>query len=182
VNVIEPSMSGEAVKAKTGQDWAEWFAILDAAGAHSMNHKQIVAYLVEHHQVSPWWQQMVTVTYEQARGLRQKHEMPEGFQISRSKTFHLPIETVYSAWEDGDQRACWLPDPGFTVRKTTLQKTIRAIWIDGQTWLVISFYSKKSDRTQVTVQQNRLPNGEQAEEMKAYWSDALVRLERFLAG
>jgi len=42
-------------------------AILDKAGAKKMDHKQIVAYLSEQHQVGPWWQQMVTVGYEQAR-------------------------------------------------------------------------------------------------------------------
>ena len=63
-------MSDAAVQASTGKIWKEWFAILDKAGARKMDHKQIVAYLVKHHKVGPWWQQMVTVIYEQARGLR----------------------------------------------------------------------------------------------------------------
>jgi len=60
-------VSNEAVRAKTGKTWPDWFAILDKAGARKMDHKQIVAYLNEHHQVGPGWQQMVTVGYEQAR-------------------------------------------------------------------------------------------------------------------
>jgi hypothetical protein len=30
---IKPTMSDDAVKAKTGKVWSEWFRILDAAGA-----------------------------------------------------------------------------------------------------------------------------------------------------
>ena len=31
-------MSDEAVKAKTGKTWKQWFAILDKAGAKQMTH------------------------------------------------------------------------------------------------------------------------------------------------
>jgi hypothetical protein len=81
-----PSMSDEAVKAKTGKNWNEWFTILDKAGAKEMSHQEIVKFLNSKHEVGPWWQQTVTVTYEQARGLREKHEKPGGYQISVSRT------------------------------------------------------------------------------------------------
>jgi len=97
MNAIEPAISDEAVTEKTGKSWDEWFDILDTAGAQLMTHKQIVAYLVEKHGNSSWWQQMVTVTYEQARGLRRKHEMPSGYQISRSRTIAAPVEYVFTA-------------------------------------------------------------------------------------
>lgn len=68
-----PLTSDAAVAAKTGKSWAQWFAVLDAAGANKMSHKEIVAYLRDNHDIGSWWQQMVTVGYEQARGLREKH-------------------------------------------------------------------------------------------------------------
>ena len=37
-----PRMSDEAVKAKTGKTWKEWFAILDQAGAIKLTHQEIV--------------------------------------------------------------------------------------------------------------------------------------------
>ena len=80
-------MSDEAVRAKTGKDWRAWFEILDAAQADKWNHKEIVAFLSEKHQVGPWWQQTVTVTYEKAWGMRAMHEMPEGFAVSVNRTF-----------------------------------------------------------------------------------------------
>jgi len=58
-------MSDEAVKAKTGKTWKQWFALLDKAGAQKLTHKAIVKYLSEKQNVGPWWCQMVTVTYEQ---------------------------------------------------------------------------------------------------------------------
>jgi hypothetical protein len=36
---VEPPISDEAVKAKTGKPWSEWFAILDAAGAQAVFSK-----------------------------------------------------------------------------------------------------------------------------------------------
>jgi hypothetical protein len=38
-----------------------------------MPHKQIAEYLYEKHGLSGWWSQVVTVVYEQERGLREKH-------------------------------------------------------------------------------------------------------------
>jgi uncharacterized protein YndB with AHSA1/START domain len=181
MSTVKPGMSDEAVKAKTGKDWNTWFDILDAAGAQQMSHKEIVAYLVEHHQVGPWWQQSITVAYEQARGLREKHEMPSGYQISRSKTIAVPVDSLYAAWQDKDQRGRWLSDPDFTIRKETPQKSMRINWVDGSTTLDVHFYEKGKAKTQVTVQHNRLADAQQAEQMKAYWSEALDKLDEFLS-
>ena len=49
-----PRMSDEAVKAKTGKKWDQWFAILDKAGAKEMSHKDIVKFLNSKHDVGPW--------------------------------------------------------------------------------------------------------------------------------
>jgi len=182
MKVIEPSMSDEAVKAKTGRVWAEWFAILDAAGAQQMSHKEIVAVLSEGYGVGAWWQQMITVTYEQARGLREKHEMPSGYQISRSKTLGAPLETVFAAWVDEAQRSSWLPDPGLRPRKANPGKSARFTWIDGQSVVEARFTAKSPARTQVSVQHDKIPDAEQAERMKAYWGEALEKLDRWLAG
>jgi hypothetical protein len=76
-------MSDEAVEAKTGKTWSRWFKHLDAAGARKMTHQEIVAHLRDKHDVRPWWQQMVAVTYEQARGLREIHEKPSWIRNQR---------------------------------------------------------------------------------------------------
>jgi uncharacterized protein YndB with AHSA1/START domain len=180
MNSIEPPISDGAVKEKTGKSWSEWFAILDNAEAQAMSHKQIVAFLVENYQVGPWWQQMVTVTYEQARGMRQKHEMPSGYQISRSRTLAIPVERAFTAWIDETQRSSWLADPGFSIRKTSPNKSLRISWIDERTSLDVSFYPKGPMKTQITVQHNKLTSAEDGEKMKVYWAAALEKLEEFL--
>ena len=176
-----PQISDEAVRAKTGKDWPEWFAVLDAAGAASMSHKEIVAYLNQEHGVGPWWQQMVTVSYEQARGLRDKHEVPGGYQISRSKTIAVPVGALYHAWQDEATRQRWLPDAPLTIRKATENKTLRIIWDDGETSVDVSFYPKGEQKTQVTVQHNKLADATAAEQMKAYWAEKLARLQEAVA-
>jgi hypothetical protein len=47
--------SNEAVRAKRGKVWAQWFKILDEAGAKKMTHKDIAAYLHDKQGVPSWW-------------------------------------------------------------------------------------------------------------------------------
>src|SRR5262245_23611484 len=110
-------ISSEAVKAKTGKTWAEWIALLDKAGAKTMSHKEIVAVLNDKYKVGGWWQQMVTVGYEQARHGRKKGQMADGYQISANKTVNVPLAALYKHWDDPRARAKWLPAKGYTVSK-----------------------------------------------------------------
>jgi len=176
---VAPRMSDEAVKAKTGKTWAGWFALLDKVGARKMDHKAIVAYLSKHYEVRSWWEQMVTVTYEQARGMRQVHEKPEGFEISRSKTITVPIAKLFEAWESPSQRARWLGE-AIAIRKATPHKYLRITWRDGQTHVVIGFYPKGAGKAQVAVQHSKLPNAMAAKRMKIYWAEKLERLRQHL--
>ncbi len=170
----------DAVRAATGKNWEQWFSLLDKAGANSMTHKEIVAVVHNNYGVGPWWQQMVTVGYEQARGLRQKHEKPEGFQISRSKTVAVPIAVLYRAWSDRKMRARWLDDGPLIVRKAARNKSIRITWCDKKTSVEIKFYAKGNAKAQVTVQHSKLPDARRGELMKKYWGKTLVRLKKSL--
>ena len=170
-------VSDEAVRAGTGRSWAEWFAVLDAAGATGWPHKAMARYLAEHHGVSSWWAQTVTVGYEQERGLRQPYQTSEGFQVSVSRTVDVPLAVLYGAWEDGEVRARWLPDAGFTVRKATRDKSIRATWVDGRTNVEASFSAKGEGKSLVTLQHSRLADAAAVEELRSYWRAALDRLK-----
>ena len=175
-------ISDAAVRARTGKDWAEWFAILDAAGARKMNHRQIVAYLgAKHGEISGWWQQMVTVTYEQARGLRERHEKPGGYEISVSKTIAAPVADLYKAWQDEKTRLRWLPERGLVVRKATANKSMRIAWTDGQSSLSVNFYPKGNGKSQVVVQHGKLPDAGRAAQMKTQWARRLDRLNETLS-
>jgi len=99
-----PRMSDDAVKAKTGKTWKQWFAVLDKAGAQKMTHQEIAKYLSEKQGVGPWWCQMVTVNYEQQTGRRQNHERPDGFQVSVSRTLNVPVARLYKSFAVDKER------------------------------------------------------------------------------
>jgi hypothetical protein len=175
-----PRLGDAAVKAKTGKNWKEWFTILDKAGARKMNHQEIVKYLNSEHGVGPWWQQMVTVTYEQARGLREEHQKPEGFQISVSRTIKTPLAKLFKAFANEKARKAWLPENGLTTRTATANKSMRVNWHDGRSSLEINFYGKDDDKSMVVVQHSKLPDAKASTKMKVYWAKALDRLRESL--
>lgn len=175
-----PRMSDEAVRAKTGKTWKQWFAILDKAGAKRMTHQEIVKLLNSKHDVGPWWCQMVTVTYEQLSGMRETHERPDGYQISVSRTVRTPVAKLYASFEDQSARNKWLLEDGLVVRKVTNNKSMRVTWKDGKTSLEINFYPKDANKSQVVVQHSRLSSGAAATRMKRYWGKALDRLQAAL--
>jgi uncharacterized protein YndB with AHSA1/START domain len=175
---FKPRLSDEAVEARTGKNWSRWFKHLDAAGAKKMTHQQIVAHLRDKHDVREWWQQMVAVTYEQARGLRDVGEKPSGYEISVSRTIAAPASKAFKAWTDNKTRRKWLPED-FIVRKSTADKTLRITWADN-TDLVAAFYPKGEAKCQVVTQHAKLQDAKAGAKMKKFWADALDRLKQSL--
>lgn len=168
-------VSDEAVVNATGKPWSHWLTLLDEAGGRTMNHKQLVAVVAQHPEVSFWWQQQITVTYEKSRGLRQKHEAEDGYQFSRSRTMAAPLERVYDAWVDDAQRRQWLPDAEVNIRKATPHKSIRLDWGDGSL-VAVYLTAKGENKTSVSVHHNKLADGSTAEALKSSWGEALNRL------
>lgn len=169
--------SDEAVRAKTGKDWTEWFAALDAAGAAQMSHKQIVAHLAANHEIDSWWQQSVTVVYEKARGLRDEHQRPDGYQISGSKTVSVPLSRLFRAWANDGERARWLADAPLAIRKSTPEKSLRATWSEDDSRVDVNFYAKGEAKSQVSLQHSKLPTPEDAARRKEFWAERLEALK-----
>ena len=173
-------VSSDAVARRTGKSWAEWFALLDAAGASELDHKGIVAVLAQRHGVGPWWQQMVTVAYEKARGMREHQESDDGFQAGVSKTLELPLAKLFRFWAEPSERNKWLADDRFSIHKATASKSIRARWGRGVSRIDVDFCEKGPSKSQVTVQHNRIETSDAAEQMKAYWAKKIRALEALL--
>ena len=168
------------LKAKTGKDWRQWFAILDKAGAKNMNHKEMAEYLYYQQKIDGWWAQMISATYEQHRGLRRKYERPEGYEISVSKIIPVSLSTLYKSFNDEKIRSGWLKEKGVTIRKATANKSMRVSWIDNKTSLDVNFYPKGNSKAQVVVQHAKLANMNDAEKMKKYWKEKLESLNEVL--
>ncbi|HET7042742.1 MAG TPA: SRPBCC domain-containing protein [Gemmatimonadales bacterium] len=173
-------MRDEAVRAKTGKSWDEWFAILDAAGARSMGHKEIVT-LAGGHGIGPWWRQMVTVTYEQARGMREKHQTVTGYTANASRTIGAPVDRLFEAWSDAALRGRWLPDAELTIRKATPGKSLRISWGDGSN-VDVGLIPKGDSKSQIAVEHAKLPDAEAVARAKGYWKQALDRLQAMVEG
>ena len=62
------------------------------------------------------------------------------------------------------------------MRKATSGKSMRITWRDG-TNLDVDFYEKGPAKSQVSLQHSRLPDAETASIMKAFWKEALGRLQ-----
>jgi uncharacterized protein YndB with AHSA1/START domain len=179
---IKPSVSDAAVTAATGHGWAEWFSLLDAAGAATMDHRGIVAHLGANHEIDAWWRQSVAVAYEQARGLRDRHQTPAGYQVSGSKTVGVPVERLFDAWHDESLRAQWLPGEAITIRRATRPKSLRITWSDGRSHVEANLYARGEAKSQVGVGHTKLQDADEAARMKAYWAEALGRLKTLLEG
>ena len=170
-------ISDDAVAEKTGRNWDEWFAYLDKKGAAGLEHRAIVALLAD--SVGPWWRQMVAVTYEQARGLRGKHEKPSGFEVSASKTIDVPVSALAKAWTDGRLRKRWLPEP-VEIRKATPDKSVRVKWTKDETPISVSLYAKGRTKSQITIQHGRLKTAAAGARMQKYWRARLTDLKQML--
>ena len=171
------NVSSAAVQQATGKNWDEWLAALDGDGAAAMPHPQIAVLVNEKYGASGWWSQMITVGYEQARGLRAKHEKADGFSVSASRTVNAPVDVLFGAWADEGQRTHWLPGAPLTVRKATPDKSLRLSWEGGDSSVDVEFTARGEAKSRVAVQHSRLPDAEAAAAMKAYWGDALDRMK-----
>jgi hypothetical protein len=176
----DTNISNEAVQNATGKVWKEWFSILDREHSTSKSHKEIASWLSEHFDISGWWAQMVTVQYERERGLRKVHEKKDGFEASKSKTFHRQIKKVFEAWIKPEKRKLWLESPDFDIRISTENKSIRISWPD-ETNVAVYFTAKGAEKTQVSIQHNKLPKQSDVNKRKAYWQKQINSLSDYLS-
>ncbi len=175
-------VSEASVVEKTGRGWEEWLDLLDDWGAGERAHKEIARWLAEEQGVPGWWAQTVTVGYERARGGRAVGEHADGFSITASKTVNAPVDRLFDAWVDEQQRRRWLPDGQLTERTSTRPKSARFDWGDGSTRVIVGFEVKGESKSSVGLAHERLPDAEEAERMKAYWRARVARLKEVLEG
>jgi hypothetical protein len=175
----KPSVGDAAVKAKTGKDWASWFSVLDRAKAAQLPHKDIAKLLSSRYGVPGWWSQMITVEYEQARGLRAMHEHSDGFSLSLSKTLPVTLETLYAAAADAGARKRWFPKGAFTATSKTENKYLNGRWKD-RAKLTAGFYAKGLKKAQIAIGISKLKDADEREAERIAWKAALEKLAAFV--
>lgn len=172
-------ISDEAVRKATGRTWAQWGKLLDKDGCKKLAHKEIAGIVAKKHGVGPWWSQMVTVGYEQLRGLRKPHEKSDGWSSSASRTVQVPLSRMFNAWVDEDAREVWMGKKRIVIRKTTANKSMRITWPDKSS-VEVNFYDKGNGKSQVAVQHSRLKQEGDVAKFKMYWSRALDKMKASL--
>jgi hypothetical protein len=121
---------------------------------------------------------MVTVGYEQAKGLRDVHQKADGYSANASRTVAAPLETVFAMWADEKSRAKLLGNVKYRIT-TTPGKWLRLAFADG-TRANIGFYAAGEQKSKVTVEHNKLASAEDVQARKQFWSGALDRLQEAL--
>jgi hypothetical protein len=173
--------SDAVLKEKTGCNWERWVWTLDALGAAAMPHRDIAALVNTKYKIDGWWAQTVTVGYERIKGLRAIGQRRDGtFEASKSRTFHVPVATLFEAWADAGTRRRWLKDPAIKVRTARAPKSMRLDGPDG-TIIAVDFSSKGKDKSVVALAHTKLPDKATADRFKLYWSEKLDALGVALA-
>jgi uncharacterized protein YndB with AHSA1/START domain len=147
-----------------------------------MAHREIAVIVRRKFGVGDWWSQMVTVGYEQAAGLRTRHERSDGrYSVSRRRVLDASAARAYDAWADERVRERWLPGASaLVIRKGTRGKSLRITWTDAATNVDVNIYPKGTGRCQVAVQHDKLPSAKQARQMRGYWAERLDLLRKLL--
>jgi hypothetical protein len=174
-----PGISDAAVRARTGKDWKGWFGILDRAGAARLGHAQIAVLLVRRHHLRPWWSQMVAVEYERSRGLRSRHQTPQGYAVAVSRTVATGLPHLYQITTRAGERRKWFPRGAFEPSSHTRDKYFRGRWRQGPR-LEIGFYARGAGKSRIAVQVSRLAKKGDVETVRTAWRAALTRLEGLL--
>jgi hypothetical protein len=169
--------SEEAVKRATGRKRAEWFKLLDRFGAARREHREIADHLARKQGVPGWWAQMLTVDYEQARGLRAPGGDRDGtFTVNASKTVDVPVKRLFRAFMSPSFRARWLPGKKLRERTSQPPRSARFDWQEGKTRVLAGFYPKGKAKSQVALAHERLPSAAAAKKAKTYWSGRMTAL------
>ena len=200
----DPTFGGitdTAVQRETGRYWRQWLEALDAAGAAGWDHKETVAHLGrEYPGVSAWWQQSITVAYEQARGKRVVGQTADvGFQVGVQRTVAASPAAVWELlvtrpelWlgaPAGDvtqpgpysvPAAAGSPGAEGEIRVVRPGRRLRLTWRP-DAWsqpatLQVTLTEVAEGRTRVGVHLERLQGSREREQMRAHWRAALERL------
>jgi hypothetical protein len=175
-------MSDQKVAAKTGRTWDEWVRVLDVDRADAMKHRDIAALVHEKHGVGDWWSQMVTVGYERIKGLRDRGQRRGGsYEAGKSRTFNVPVKTLFDAWAKAATRRRWLDGVEPVVRTASSPKSIRFTWPDG-TIVVVWFVTKGRTKSTAGVVHTKLGDKAASDKAKKYWTERLNALETVLVG
>lgn len=199
-------VSSDAVERATGRGWDAWIAFIDGRGGGRMDHKQIVKLVGTSGGVdSGWWQQMVTVGYEHAKGRRQTGETTDaGFQVGVQRAIPAAREALWELLTSGPGRRAWLGsvrsprfEPGTRMKsRAGLEVEVRTVkpghrlrlaWrpagraADTTLQLTLSCPRNTRSRTTLRFHHEKLADEAEREDARVHWRAVLEELAKLAA-
>lgn len=175
--VSEPEVGEDTVRDATGRGWEEWCDLIDASPANTEGHAAIAAWLVEEMGVEGWWAQTVTLGYERITGRRLPYQQPDGtFTVNKTKTVEVDAELLKRTLLDDQHRGDVFPDQVTELRSRPESKVVRLRI--GPGLAQVALQNRDDGRTTVSIAHEGLPNLEDLEEWRFYWTEWLEALDQ----
>ncbi len=197
------NVTSAAVRNATGKAWKECIRYIDQHGGAALDHKAITKLLKETGGIkSGWWQQMVTVGYEHAKGRRQTGETADaGFQVGVQLSIPMERSALWDLLTSDEGVNAWLGpapqlifesgtrfeifqgpsgeirtvEPGHRVRLTWKQKGRE----DATTvQLTLQCPRNNQEKTTLRFHHEKLANLTERELMRSHWRGVLRRLAK----
>ena len=182
-------------KAKTGESFAEWFAVLDAFDGLKKGRRESVSHMYDTVTKDPWWPTTIYVEYERHKGNVKKDGLAEGYTICVTKNIAAPVPKTYAAWnsrfaeffgdngkEDLTERGSISCDAGCkgTFTRIRPEKDLRFTWehpgITAPVTVDVMFQDNKG-KTLMNVMTSRIQTRGESDGLRNAWTDALNRLK-----
>jgi hypothetical protein len=167
---------------KTKKDLEYWYKKLDEKSADKKSHEEIfrlISGIKGLKILGEWNHNLLATSYEWSRGIKQRGQRDNGFEISTAKTINAPASELFNCWTDDKLRQRWLKEK-IIFRKTTKDRSARITWADMKTSLSVEFYDKGENKSQVVVQHQKIDSREKADDLKEFWSKKLTDLKKIL--
>jgi hypothetical protein len=172
-----PAIGEDKVKAATGKGWMGWFVILNRMKAAELPHKEVAKRLREEHGAPRWWNQMIAVSYERARGGRKTNERAGGtFAVNVTKVMPASLSMLFAT----ATTAKWFPPGAFEETSKTPDKYWRGKFKGAQK-LEFGFTAKGEGKSQIALEISKLESAAAVETTRATWKTAMARLEKTLS-
>jgi hypothetical protein len=175
-------ISDKLLLEKTNKPMEIWFEFLDKKGAKKMSHAEIFNLISNTEGLKPlgqWNHNLLATTYEWNRGLKERGQKENEFEISLSKTIAVPVEILYNSLVENKVRNKWLNEK-IVIRKMTFSKSARITWNDNETSLSVDFYLKGENKSMIVVQHLKIPDSKKSAQLKEYWTVKLAELKKLL--
>jgi hypothetical protein len=113
--------------------------------------------------------------------MRALHERPDGFSGNASKTFPVPVERLFAAFVEQDERERWLEGIELRNRTSRPNKSAHFDVLPEDGRLAVTLVAKGPHKSAAQLQQERLADAEEVARWKAVWKEQLALLAAYLA-